>query len=70
MEQLENSDGNRSESNNSINIFATIYESDNEEGTKLRTKFQTTIIVISKEENRRKNKRGQNMSNEENKNDQ
>ena len=51
MEQLDKTDGNRYQSKNSINHFATLYELYDEEGTKHRTKLNTTIIVLHEEEN-------------------
>ena len=65
MEQLEKLDGNVYRSKNNINHFAPLYESDNEEGTKRRTKPKTSIIILIKEEKGSKNKGSQNKGNEE-----
>ena len=48
-----------------INHVAPLFKSDNEEGTKKRTKPKTPIIVLSKEEEGRENKVDQNKGNEE-----
>ena len=50
MEQLDDLDENRYECNTNINHFAPIFESDNEEGTKQRTKSKTPIIAKSEDE--------------------
>ena len=50
MEQSNNSDVNGHGCNTSINHFAPLFESDDEEGTKHRTKFKTPIIVLSEYE--------------------
>ena len=48
-----------------INHFAPLYESDDEEGTRRRTKPNTPSILISEKEKGIKNKGCQNKSNEE-----
>ena len=64
MEQLYKLDGNRYLSKNNINHLVPLYESDDEEGTKHRTKLKTAIIVLSEEEKGRKKEEDQNKGNE------
>ena len=49
MEKLDNSDGNRHRSNTNINHFIPLFESDNEEGTKPRTKPKNTPGILLSE---------------------
>ena len=65
MEQLGEFDGNGHRRRNNINNFAPIYESDDEEGTQHMTKSKITSIVLSDKYKEKKNKGGQNKSNEE-----
>ena len=60
MEQLDKSDRNGYWRKNNSNNFESLYESYNEKGTNHRTKPNTSIIVISEEENGGKNKGGRN----------
>ena len=55
---------------NNINHFALLYESDDEEVTKCRTKPKTPLIVLIKEKKGRKNNGGKKKGNEEDENDQ
>ena len=64
MEQLERSYGNGYQMKTNINDFAPLYESDDDEGTKHRTKPNTPTIVLRKQKKGRKNKGGQNKGNE------
>ena len=56
MKQLDESYINEHGRKTNINHFAPIFESDNEEGTKHRTKPKTTIVVLSEYEEGSKNK--------------
>ena len=47
MDQLKKSDGNGYQIKNDISYFDPLYGSDNEEGTKHRTKLKTPIILQS-----------------------
>ena len=58
MEKLDESDGNRIHSKNSINHFSSLYKSEDEEGTKHRKKTNTPNVVISKKEKGNKHKGG------------
>ena len=55
-------DGNGHRSKNNINHFTPLYKSDDEKGTKHRTKPNTPIILKSGKEKGRTNKGGQNKS--------
>ena len=65
MEQLDKSDGNIYGRKTNINHFASLFESDNDEGTKNRMTPKTTIILLSEDEEGRKEKGQQNKGNEE-----
>ena len=67
---MDDPEGNGHCRNNNINNFAPLYESDDEEGTKHRTKPKTLIMLLSEKDEGRKNKGGQNKSNEDIRNDQ
>ena len=69
MQQLYESDGNGNRRENNINHFASLYESDNKEGTQQNTKSKTPKIVTSENNKGRKNKGCQNKNNEEDRND-
>ena len=70
MYQLYESDGNRHRSKTNINHFVPLFESDNKEGTKYRTKPNNPTIVLSEYEEGRRNKGDQNKFNEEDYNNQ
>ena len=70
MEQLDKSNGNGHHRRNSINHFAPIYESENDEGTQHRTQHNTSRILLCVKDKGRKNKGGQRTSNEKGVNDQ
>ena len=53
---MDKSDGKRYRIKNNINHFTPLYKSDNEEGTKYRTKNKTPIIVLSEREKGKNNK--------------
>ena len=71
MEQLDDSDGNRHIRNTNIKHFAPYLESTNEKGTTPNMKSNnTSVIVLSEDEDEKKNKVEQNEYNEENEYDQ
>ena len=63
MQQLKNSDANGHRRKTNINHSEPIFESDNEEGTKHRTKPKTSIILLSEDEEEKKGEH--NKGNEE-----
>ena len=62
-EQLYDLDGNRHRRNTNINQFSSLFESENEEGTKCRTKPNTPTMELSEDEEEDKNKGEKNEDN-------